>query len=166
MADRLLNIKLSLLSASRKKEEAVQWTDVASNALQQLIRAEQCCHLQLSRSSRKNSHPDIAMRSIQAALMLSARLKDLEAPDSSPLDQSALQEEYAKVLWQKEEHSDALKLLQRVVDSATAVDSSTHEHAGKLALARSQLVSHAAEFGVLWLELMSVLRDFGRMKPE
>lgn len=144
MADRLLNIKLSLLSASRKKEEAVQWTDVVSNALQQFLRAEQRCHLQLSRSSRKNDHPDIAMRSIQAALMLSARLDGLEALEDNPMDHSALQEEYAKVLWQKEEHSDALKLLQRVVDSAAAIESPASDHAGKLALARSQLVSYTA----------------------
>ena len=100
--------RISILHASRYKEEREQIGTMRSAFTQSLVEAETRCLVQLSEASRKTDHPQIALNSIVRAQCLSG------------IPRFDVSHEYPHVLWLAKEPRPAVQALQSLVAAMNA----------------------------------------------
>lgn len=142
LCENIVSARLSLLRSARSKEEAVQWTDIASQALTKIVEVEQACHLHLSQAARHANQLDVSLINVTAGILLVKRFQNLSEEPFVDQWLQRLQKEQAFVLWHMGEHGEALKLMGHLLE--TIKDASPVAQGFELhrSLLLSQLVSY------------------------
>lgn len=93
----------------------MQWTNVASQRMTDIVEAEQACHLYLSQAARQADQSDLALTNVTAGILLVSQFQEINEEPVVAEWLHRLQEEQAFVMWDRGEHGEALKLLERLL---------------------------------------------------